>query len=196
MDQDDNSPWQYKPDGDKAPQKSTDANAQSNETDDDQTSTPKPRSAKSVSWEADEYIDHTHGPLWFLALIVSTSLAAVVVYLISKDLFASIIIAIVGIIIGVFASHTPGKAKYEISDDGLRLNDKLYRYADFKSFTIFHEGKVSSVNLLPLKRFVTPVTAYFEPADEKKIVNALGNYLPYEDRQPDAVDRLSRRLRL
>jgi hypothetical protein len=58
------------------------------------------------------------------------------------------------------------------------------------------EGPLTSANLFPLKRFMPPVTAYFDPKDEEKITNVLGNYLPYEDRKMDGIDRLSRRLRL
>jgi hypothetical protein len=41
-----------------------------------------------------------------------------------------------------------------------------------------------------------PVAAYFDPADEKKIMETAGNFLPYEDRQLDAIERLARRVRL
>ena len=58
------------------------------------------------------------------------------------------------------------------------------------------EGALSSVNLIPLKRFLPPVSAYYEDKDEKKITDALGDHLPYEPRKLDMVERLSRRLRL
>jgi hypothetical protein len=195
MDQDDNSPWQYKPDGGKTPQEPENADIGDDETGGEAT-VPKSRAAHSVSWEAVEFIEHPHGSTWYGLLVISTAVMAVIVYLISKDIFATVIITLVGVIVGVFAGHKPGQVKYEVSDEGLRLNNKLYKYSDFKSFSVFHEGDLSSATLFPLKRFVPPVTAYFVPADEKKIVEAFGNYLPYEDRQLDAVDRLTRRLRL
>jgi hypothetical protein len=40
------------------------------------------------------------------------------------------------------------------------------------------------------------VSAYFEPKDEQKITALIGEHLPYEERKPGAVDRLSFRLRL
>jgi hypothetical protein len=39
------------------------------------------------------------------------------------------------------------------------------------------------------------LTIYYDPADEDKIVNALSDMLPHEDRQHDMVERLMRRLR-
>jgi hypothetical protein len=40
-----------------------------------------------------------------------------------------------------------------------------------------------------------PISAYFAPKDEERITKILGNYLPYEERKLDNVERLSRRLR-
>jgi hypothetical protein len=103
---------------------------------------------------------------------------------------------VVGVIVGVFAGHKPKQIQYEITESGLGVNGKNYPYNAFKSFTVLREGNLSSVNLIPLKRFMPPVSAYFEPKDEPKITEALGNHLPYENRKMDGIDRLSRRLRL
>ncbi|MGH7157140.1 MAG: hypothetical protein ACREGG_03465, partial [Candidatus Saccharimonadales bacterium] len=150
----------------------------------------------SVSWEASEYIDHPHGAGWYTVLTLITAVLATVIYIAAKDKIATGTIVVVGIIVGVFASHKPGQAKYEITNSGLIINGKIYSYGDFKSFSIIREGALSSVNLLPLKRFMPPVSAYFESGDEDKITDAIGNYLPYDDRKLDAIERLSRRLRL
>ena len=189
MNQDDNPSWQYKPDDGSLPRGGV-------LSDSSESSTPKKQTPKSVEWESAEYIDHPHGTGWYLILAVVTAGLAALVYFAAKDKIATGTILVVGIIVGVFASHKPAQAKYEVNDSGLSVNGKLYGYGDFKSFAIIREGPLSSVNLLPLKRFMPPVSAYFEPANEEKITNAMGNYLPYEDRKLDAIERLSRRLRL
>ncbi len=193
MDQEENSPWQYKPGDSISPgqegpglPEDTPATVESSKNKPDGT----------VSWAASEYIEHHHGASWYGLLIMSTALLAAGVYIITKDIIATVTIAIVGVIVGVFAGHKPGQAQYEISDSGLSVNGKHYNYAAFKSFALVKEGALSSINLFPLKRFMPPVSAYFAPEDEKKIVDALGNYLPYEERKLDGIDRLSRRLRL
>jgi hypothetical protein len=190
VNQDENSPWQYKPDnGSGAPTEP--------ENDND---SPEPAhrhtASKSVAWQAAEFIEHPHGGGWYGALILATLGLAALVYLTTKDFFATGTIVIVGIIVGVFAGHKPSQAQYEISDSGLSVNGKTYPYNSFKSFAVLREGALSSVNLFPLKRFMPSVSAYFDPKDEPKIVDALGNYLPYEERKLDTVDRLSRRLHL
>jgi hypothetical protein len=180
--------WEYKPDGkidDNLPE------------DDDLIDEPSAPHSKSVSWEAVEYIEHHHGASWYFLLAVVTAALAAVVYVISsKDVIATGIVAVLGVIVGIFASQKPATVKYEIGDAGLSFNGKLYKYGNYKSFSIISDGRLSSANLLPLKRFAPPLAAYFDPANEKKITKALGNHLPYEPRKLDSIDRLSRRLRL
>jgi cbb3-type cytochrome oxidase subunit 3 len=190
MDQEDNTPWEYKPDGSGPPEDSGG----------DEPAEPEAPSKKpphSVAWQAPEFIEHDHGAGWFLLLIFTTLIFAGITYWISHgSIFGTGIMIVLGGILWAYARQKPGQAQYEISASGISVNNKVYKYSDFKSFTIFREGPLSIVNLFPLKRFMPPVSAYFDPKDEKKIVDVLGNYLPYEDRQLDSIDRLSRRLRL
>ncbi len=189
MDQDENSPWKYKSDGG--------SSSDEPDSDEPESTSPRKKLPQTVSWEAPEFVEHQHTASWFSALVVITFVLAVIVFLATKgDKVATAIIVILGVIVAVFARQKPGQAKYEISDSGMSVNDKNYKYSDFKSFAIIREGSLTSVNLFPLKRFVPPVSAYFDPKDEKKITETLGNYLPYENRQLDSIDRLSRRLRL
>jgi hypothetical protein len=187
---DDNStPWEYKPDKDR-----------------DQGFADGPRHKKhagsghhrpgSIEWEAPEYIDHPHGPGWYSALFLSTIALAAVIYISIKDAAASIIITLAGIILGVFAAQKPGEAKYEITSSGLSINGKLYNFGNYKSFAVVREGPLTSVNLLPIKRLMPPLSVYFKPDYEDKIVKVMGDYLPYEDRKLDGVERLARRIRL
>jgi len=189
MDQDNNTPWQYKPDNGGGP------NNQALPDNPLEGAASAPSNG-SVSWEAVEFIEHAHPATWYLSLIAITALLAALVYLAFRDYIATVIILIVGIIVGIFAHQKPGRAKYEITDSGLSINGKTYNFSDYKSFAVIDEGTMSSVNLFPLKRLMPPLSAYFDPKDEDKITDALGNYLPYEDRKLDSIERLSRRLRL
>jgi hypothetical protein len=188
MQQNENSPWKYRSDDSKEPIES--AGSVSKDTFSDKQS-----SHKRVAWEAPEFIDHSHGPGWYAALAAGTAALAAISYL-AKDIIAGVIIIVVGVIVGVFVRQKPADAKYEISSSGLSINDKQYFFGNYKSFTIVDEGSLSSINLFPLKRFTPPLSAYFKSGEEKKIVDTLGNYLPYENRNLDSVDRLTRRLRL
>jgi hypothetical protein len=189
MNEDQNSPWEYKPDGAETPKESPEGPA-------DSSPAPSRKANASVSWQAAEFIEHPHPPSWYAALFIAAFLLAAVVYLIAKDVIAASTIIIVGVIVGIFAGHKPNQVEYGLDDSGISVNGKHYPYSSFKSFAVLREGSLNSVNLFPIKRFMPPVSAYFDPKDEEKITNALGNYLPYEDRKMDGIDRLSRRLRL
>jgi hypothetical protein len=189
MNPDENTPWEYKPD-------SSTAGSNLPPAEDSTKQAPQTTSPDLITWEASEFIDHPHGAGWYALLIISTAAMSALVYLASKDKIATGIIAVVGVIVGIFAAQKPKVAKYEINNSGLSVNGKNYNYSGYKSFAVINEGSLSSVNLFPLKRFMPPVSAYFDPKDEQKIAQSLGNYLPYEERKLDSVDRISRRLRL
>ena len=156
---------------------------------------PRPPANTNLTWTASEYIEHQRGASWYFMLAVITAALAGGTYFLTKDYFAIAAIVIVGIIVGVFARRKPRELSYELNNDGLRVGEKIYSYSLFKSFAIVRDGQLNSVQLLPIKRFMPPISAYFSAADEEKIVDTIGQYLPYEERQLDAIDRLSRRLR-
>jgi hypothetical protein len=188
MQDDNNAPWQYKPDGDQADAEDLEPAAAPD-------TRPNPKNG-SVAWQGVEFIEHPHNAAWYGALIFLTAALTGFVYFVTKDYIATGTIPIVGIIVGVFAKHKPGVVEYEISDSGLKVGQKNYPYGLFKSFSVLQEGSLKSVNLFPLKRFMPPIAAYFDPPDQDKIVDALGDHLPYEERKMDKIDLLSRRLRL
>ena len=148
-----------------------------------------------VTWAASEYIEHERNARWYILLAIITAGLAAAIYFLTKDIFATTIIAIVGIIVGVFAGRKPRQMKYELSSSGLRIGEKSYPYSLFRTFSIIKDGAINSINLTPIKRFMPPISAYFAQKDEERITKMLGNYLPYEERKLDSIDRLSRRLR-
>jgi hypothetical protein len=130
-----------------------------------------------------------------MSLTGATVAIAVVVYLVTKDYFATGVIATLGIIVSVFSMHKPQQITYELSNSGLKAGEKAYPLRLFKSFAIIREAELVSVNLIPTKRFMPPLSIYFDPADEQKIVNLLGSHMPLEPGGLDTIERLARRLR-
>ena len=164
--------------------------------DDESAEAAQSPQAATISWTASEYIDHQRGASWYALLIVVTIVLATAVYFLTKDYFATGTIAILGIIVAVFVGRKPAQVNFELSDSGLRVGEKTYNYNLFKSFTIIREGSLTSLSLTPIKRFMAPVSAYFDPKDEQKITEVVGEHLPLEQHAPSAIDRLSLRLRI
>ncbi|OGL34772.1 hypothetical protein A3F38_00995 [Candidatus Saccharibacteria bacterium RIFCSPHIGHO2_12_FULL_48_21] len=149
----------------------------------------------SITWTASEYYHHERGGSWYALLLVAMVVLAGATYLLTKDYFATGTIVLVGAIVGVFAGRKPKEVPYELSSSGLRVGDKLHLYSAFKSFSIIHGEGENSISLLPLKKFMPPVDAFFGAADEEKIIDILGQHLPYEERKVSGVDRLSHKLK-
>ncbi len=158
------------------------------------TPTAPPPPPEDFSWTAAEFIEHPRTSSWYVMLFLATVLLAAAMYFVTKDYFATGVSVVVGIVIGVFAGHKPRQLQYTITETGMQIGQKDYDYSLFKSFSLMHEGSTSSINFLPLKRFMPPVTAYLTPEIEERAVDLLGDYLPYEERQLDSVDRLAHRL--
>ena len=186
----DDSAWEYKPDG-------KEVSAASDLPISAQKTTGSTRASKdtTIDWKASEYIDHTRGSGWYLVLTAGTIIFAALVYFITKDYFATGVVAFMGIIISVFSRQKPKQVAYELSSSGLIAGEKNYPLNLFKSFALIREGALSSINLMPIRRFMPPLSVYFDPSDEQKIVSLLGNHLPLEEGGLDAIERLSRRLR-
>ncbi len=186
---DNDSTWQYKPDG-KSP------NTDSTYSSDRSKPTQRPnKSSESVAWSASEYIEHQRGAGWYFALAAATLAISAGLYFL-KDKFAAASVIIVGVIVAFFVQRKPQQIPYELSGRGVQIGEKFYSYNQFKSFSIIRDGPLSNVSFLPLKRFMPPISAYFDPKDEQQIVEIVGDHLPYEDRNPDRMDVISRRLRL
>lgn len=190
MDSGDKTTWEYKPDGSKAAADPLAAAADSRSK-----KSASARSFEPISWTASEYIEHSRTAGWYMLLAVATGSLAAAAYFATKDYFSAGIIALVGIAVGIFAARKPKQVTYEISRSGVRIGEKSYPYSHFRSFCVINEGNVSNLYMVPVKRFMVPISAYFEPAEAERIVNAIGEHLPYEEQNLDRIDKLSRRLR-
>ena len=184
------TPWQYHGDKNSSP-------AAPLSTASDPTPSPIASAASggAVSWEAPEYLAHQRGFGWYVLLAIGGVGVAALIYWITRDIFASVSIVIAAGIIGAFALRQPQTIAYSLSPSGLTIGSKTHPYNSFKSFSHVSEGAKPNVLLLPAKRFMAPITLHFEPKEEEKIIQILGQFLPRDEHKLDNVERLSRHLR-
>jgi hypothetical protein len=161
-----------------------------------QTNTAQPQDgADTITWTASEFIAHDKGMGWFATLGVAAAVLMLVTYLVTNDFVSAGIVLFMIICFGVFAVRKPRTLPYRLDHDGLHIDSKTYHYDQFKSFSLIQEDGIRSIQMMPLRRFMPPISVYMDPADEDKIIDVLVNYLPMEQRQQDMIDRLMRRLR-
>ena len=148
-----------------------------------------------IQWTASEYISHEKDTMWYISVSLASLVIAGIVYFVTQELIASITIVVVAFSAVFFAGRKPETKTYRITTNTVTIDDKKYSLSDFKSFSIVDEGAIDSIWFKPLARFKPMLIIYFAPQDEEKIAEALSNFLPYENRELDALDRLTRRMR-
>lgn len=158
-----------------------------------QDQTPQ-QTQESFSWTASESVSHEKTGSWYMALVVIVIALAAVIYFITKDIFSVIVVVIVAVALGVFAGLKPKNINYSIGPTGISVGQKQFDFNQFKSFAVIDQGSAPSVLLLPQKRFMISLPMYFLPQDAEKITNLLGEFLPYEHKEPDLIDRFSTKI--
>ncbi len=147
-----------------------------------------------VKWTASEFIDHQKSSVWFIVLAAAGLLLAVVVYLLTKDIYAAVIISILAIIFGVGAARKPRILDYSIDETGIAVGSRHTVFEEFRSFAVVSEGPIESIILLPTKRWSPPLSVYFAPEDAEKIINTLSAFVPFENHEPGIIDKFLHRI--
>ena len=173
---DDASPWQYSPEP-------------------GQEAYEQHANVAPVNWTASEFVENEKNSSWFMALAGGTIVAVAVIYLITHDIVTAVVIIIAASLFGVAAKRKPRTLEYQLDHAGVSIGGKPYPYTLFKSFAMMQEGAFNSIHLMPLKRFMPPISLYYPPESEDQIVATLGSYLPHEERTHDPVERLMRKIR-
>lgn len=148
-----------------------------------------------VHWTASEFVSHEKNGGWYVVLFVAALLIAAVTFVITKEIFSIIVVAVLAIAVAVFGALKPRTLDYSIESDGITVGEKHFGFETFRSFAIIEDGPVPSIQLLPQKRFMVPITMYFDPNDGDTIVETLGQFLPFEHKERDMVDKISSRIR-
>lgn len=151
--------------------------------------------AGAVSWTASEYIAHQKGSGWWFAFIAIVLLIGAAAYVVTRDIVSVIAIVGVAAMFGYYARRPPVVQQYSITSQGVHIGEKLYAFAELKSFTVVHQGAFASIEFRPLKRFMPYIPMYYAPDQEEAIMDTLTQYLPYEERPEDPIDRLMQKIR-
>ena len=149
----------------------------------------------AISWVASEFIAQNKSTGWYLVLGIIAVVAAVLTYLLTKDITATVVIVLAAIIMGVYGARQPRQLQYALNSSGLQIGERYLPLNLFRSFSLVEEGAIDSIIFMPIKRFGQAITVYFDPNDEQRILDLLANRLPMENKTHDSVERLMRRIR-
>ncbi len=161
----------------------------------DQTQQDFHNTGQNITWTASEYVSHEKTVSWFLSAGGATLALAAVIYLVTRELISTVVIAVLGAAFALFAARPPRVLDYALDHHGVQIGDRAYPFELFRSFSVLQEGAMRYILLMPLQRFGIPITVYYDPADENQIIDMLGAILPREDRNPSPVDSLMHKIR-
>jgi hypothetical protein len=148
----------------------------------------------SVSWTASEYVAHHKSTGWFMLVAMAALALAALVYLLTHDFISTAVIIVGAVVFSMYGARPPRELQYELDHSSLKVGDKHYALTAFRSFSLVPEGAFTSILFMPLKRFSPPLSIYFAPEDQEKIVAVLATQLPMENRQHDWIDRMMQRI--
>jgi hypothetical protein len=148
-----------------------------------------------IAWTASEYVANPKNGSWFALLAGASAAVAVIVYILTSDVISTVVVGILGILVGVFAARPPHVLEYSLDTKGIKMGSRFYPYHGFKSFSVVEDGALTHVSLLPLKRFMPPIPIHYPPDNEESIIHTLADYLPYEEHKRDMIENFSRRIR-
>ncbi len=148
-----------------------------------------------ITWTASEFVAHQKDNNWYMFAVAAGVGLAAVIFFFTRDIFSTAMVIVAAGIFIAAAARPPRVLHYSLDSRGLMIGSKLYAYEKFKAYSVINEGVFRSISLDPLERFMPSMTIYYDPADEQKITNVLGSYLPYEERQQAPIDKMMRKIR-
>jgi hypothetical protein len=150
-----------------------------------------------INWTAQEYIHLEKNGLWFAAFAIIVLGIVALDILLLHTWTISLLVVVIAVAIIIYSRRAPRTLHYAISPaQGLYVGERLYRFDEFKAFGMIRDGEHYSIMLLPVKRFAPGVSVYFPEEAGEKIVDVLGKRLPMENLKLDAIDIVTRWLRL
>ena len=152
-------------------------------------------SEKTITWEAQEYVQRDKKAGWYVGLIfIGLLFVALGILLKWWSFIALIVVSVLALI--VYSIRPARSLKYRLDSTGLSEGTRKYNFVDYRSFGILVDGEHFASVLNPRKRFSGRVRVYFPPADGEKIVDAFGAHLPMEQVRLDFLDKLINFLRI
>ncbi len=150
-----------------------------------------------VNWTAQEYIHLEKNGLWFAIFVAIVLIVVVLDILVLHTYTISLLAVVIAVAIFVYSRRAPRTLHYAISPgQGLYVGEKLYHFDEFKAFGMVRDGQHFSIMLIPVKRFSAGVSVYFPEEAGEQIIDILGKRLPMENLKLDAIDIVTRWLRL
>lgn len=147
-----------------------------------------------VTWEASEFIQYDKGFEWYVTVFCLGVILAIGMYFFI-DIIGSVVVMFMAIGLIVYGKFKPRNLRYTVSSHGISIGENDYSYSEFRSFSLAASEGVNSILLVPMQRFMVPVTIYLAPENVQQVIQVLSQHLPNQQREPDLLDKVTAFLR-
>lgn len=156
----------------------------------------EPNDQTILSWKAPEFLHYKKSHWWFPLQALAT-VVLVVLFVLTNEYIAAIIVVLGAIILYQLAHEEPEVLPVTFTTDGVRFKGHAVRFADLKTFWITETDHVKKLHLQKIERFTLPIVIPLIKQDVDKIRDFLSHYLPETtDMEEDFADKLNRWLRI
>ena len=157
-----------------------------------ETKTTQPKAdqpgADKIEWVAPEFIKYKRGKTWFVLPALIALILAIIALLLKNFLFL-ILIALAALAVYIYALKEPKKIKFSISKKGIKIEKKIYKFEDLKSFWIFYEPpEIKELSLRSKKVFTLYIKIPLGDQNPVEIRKLLLKFLPERKHTESVVD--------
>ncbi len=147
---------------------------------------------KHFSWDGSthEHLEKTTDWYWGLGIVIVTGIA---IAIISKNYLLAILLAMGGVMLGIYANDRPSPIHVEMSEHGIKLNKDLYLYETIESFWMYRDHRNRDQLLIITGSKILPQRIVSLPSDVSttEIRTFLLDYIPEKETKPVALDILA-----
>lgn len=151
-----------------------------------------------MTWEIPEFEQHERGRLWYIIAFVVVAALLVWALLNANYLFA-ILIIIFAITSYLQISRHPADITVRITEKGVAIGDRLYRYDTLRAFWVIYKPPVVNALYLEFKNSLRPeMSIPLKKKNPVKVREILLDYLTedLEKEEESFSDQLRRQLKL
>lgn len=141
---------------------------------------------KAHTWDVHEYHYVHNDPDWFWWIVLAGTIGVVVALLVHNGLLA-LFFGIAAILFVIFSLRHPELVRVEISEEGISVDDTMYKFENTEAFWIQQDHRGDYHILLHIERHMFPVVSVPIEGQEDigQIRDFLINLLPEQEiREP------------
>ena len=149
-------------------------------------------------WTIEEYSQHERHVIWYIVM-VTLGLGLVLFGIATGNFLFSLIVILFGIILFLQSHQTPPQILFQITELGIILNDRFYKYSEFENFyVIYNPPEVKTLFLDPINNMRPTIRIPLLDMNPVEIKNSLMEFLSedLEKEEEPLADRMARNWRI